>query len=733
MKKAALIALALCVHLTASAQSQDSLMPWKRYEYVGDYISEGLREVGCNGTFGIVNTQWKEIAPCIYDGSIWFDEGYATVSRYGKEGLLDTLGNEVIPCIYDKVYHYSNDISQRGPGFQVIKDGKHGIVGHHGNIMVPIIYDELETISDTRIIASLGRARGLIDFQNTQILPFRFWVIEPDYSSAIYVTRDSLRQWAAFDSSGKLIADGYDKMEHYNEWIILIKCQGKWGVIDSRGKIILPTIYDSIDHFLQHNSIALKKDGKWGLADERGSVIVPCVYDKIKYINTGIYAAKNNGIWKIYSDSGAYELQAEYDDIGLNYGSNRIWVKRSGRYGYINLHGKEIFPCSLDYPSQDEATFNLSNARNQTLNNATNPVKPTHYEYAGIFSGGRAKVKDNVGHYGFINKKGKTIIPSIYEEAEDFHYGLAAAKKNGHYGYIDTMGRIVVDFIYDEAENFYEGLAAVAKEGKYGYINSSGKMVIPLIYKHAERFYHGKANVVIDNAWGMIDKKGKVVIPFLYEQPFWFIDGLARVSFNGQMFFIDSTGATAIADSSEFYSPFSDGMAITGNDTGYGYINTSGKLVIPYIYDERPTLFAHSLASVKYTVHTQYGNTERYTVINKQGKSVLPGEYTFISNFTDDGTAVISQFGDLAVINSSLKIITPFIYQDIGPNYSAGLLAVKRNDKWGYIDHNGRTIIPHKYTKAGQFSEGLAPVMLNDEWGYIDRSGKEVMWLRILQ
>jgi hypothetical protein len=58
-------------------------------------------------------------------------------------------------------------------------------------------------------------------------------------------------------------------------------------------------------------------------------------------------------------------------------------------------------------------------------------------------------------------------------------------------------------------------------------------------------------------------------------------------------------------------------------------------------------------------------------------------------------------------------------------SFSEGLARVELNGKWGYIDKEGKEVIPIKYDWARSFSEGLACVKLNGKWGYIDKEGKE--------
>jgi len=55
------------------------------------------------------------------------------------------------------------------------------------------------------------------------------------------------------------------------------------------------------------------------------------------------------------------------------------------------------------------------------------------------------------------------------------------------------------------------------------------------------------------------------------------------------------------------------------------------------------------------------------------------------------------------------------------------LIPHRKGDKWGYIDKQGKIVIPIQYDKAGFFSEGLAPVKFNSKWGFIDTKGNMVI------
>jgi hypothetical protein len=64
---------------------------------------------------------------------------------------------------------------------------------------------------------------------------------------------------------------------------------------------------------------------------------------------------------------------------------------------------------------------------------------------------------------------------------------------------------------------------------------------------------------------------------------------------------------------------------------------------------------------------------------------------------------------------------------DFAASFSEGLarVAVKMGVSEGYIDRDGKMVIPARYSTVGDFSDGLA-VACADECVYIDHSGSEV-------
>ena len=185
---------------------------------------------------------------------------------------------------------------------------------------------------------------------------------------------------------------------------------------------------------------------------------------------------------------------------------------------------------------------------------------------------------------------------------------------------------------------------------------------------------------------------------------------------DGKYGFVDKSGNVVIPCIYDDADSFSEGLAWVKQNGKTGYIDKSGNVVIPFIYDKGSS-FHEGLARV-------YENG-KYGFIDNSGNLVIPFKYDFAGRFSE-GLAYVMQNYKLGYLDNSGNVVIPFKYDNAGP-FSEGLAKVKQDGKWGYIDKSGNVVIPFKYDDAYLFSEGLALVGQNGKYGYLDKSGNAVI------
>ena len=80
-------------------------------------------------------------------------------------------------------------------------------------------------------------------------------------------------------------------------------------------------------------------------------------------------------------------------------------------------------------------------------------------------------------------------------------------------------------------------------------------------------------------------------------------------------------------------------------------------------------------------------------------------QVTFFDEETD--LAVVSVDGIYGAVNRNGEAVIPIIYDYAMVKFSEGLLAVKKGNKWGYVDANNNVIIPFEYDNLHTYGSAI--------------------------
>ncbi len=153
--------------------------------------------------------------------------------------------------------------------------------------------------------------------------------------------------------------------------------------------------------------------------------------------------------------------------------------------------------------------------------------------------------------------------------------------------------------------------------------------------------------------------------------------------------------------------------------TKWGYINEKGEFVIHPKYDYAYNFQDNHLAIVEYN--------ENYGVIDSSGNYIIDPKYSFITEFSE-GLGVVVDENGFRVIDENGKEITKKTYPYIGSfKEDRGIFEEKKEEDiflYGYLNKEGKEIIPPKYENASDFQNGKAVVKIKDgEYAQIDGNG----------
>ncbi len=311
-----------------------------------------------------------------------------------------------------------------------------------------------------------------------------------------------------------------------------------------------------------------------------------------------------------------------------------------------------------------------------------------------------------------------------------FFNGLAPVQdEDKKWGFINTHGTIVIDCEYDAVTDFYTGYSVVAiKEAaddskgtkatkKTGVIDTSGRFVIPMgEYQIENAFYDGLCAVCKNGKWGYVDENDHIVIDLIYDGASYFSEGLAPVQVDGKYGAIDKNGNMVIEPQFDGNFYFHEGIAQAPvlhpkqdeKDKGYHYIyiDKTGNQIIPGEWSF-VSVFSEGISyRTADDIHYEFIDASGNVLFELGDKYKKP-----LSAFQEGMIIVDGKEGGLGVMDASGKEIVPPQYKSMSyvrKGMHDGYIAVKdmNSGLWGVIDRNNKTVIPVDHDRIYSFNEG---------------------------
>lgn len=170
------------------------------------------------------------------------------VENNKQKGALSLKGVQVIPMgAYEKLYEKDCE-DGRNHYICVYKDEKKGAANCNGKVFIPCgKYDSFKVLDNNLALVSLNSRKGLINRNGIVVIPIgKYAKIDYDYGM-LYYSQDG--KYGVIGKNGKqatLAIYDYIKPERHSDGIALVKKDGKIGVVDCEGHIIMP-LGDYID------------------------------------------------------------------------------------------------------------------------------------------------------------------------------------------------------------------------------------------------------------------------------------------------------------------------------------------------------------------------------------------------------------------------------------------------------------------------------------------------------
>lgn len=687
------------------------------YEHL-EWFSQGVLKVtsDCKGSpsdckYGLIDTNGVILLPCISAYITNYPEDFyrmpdrsrlrpCTIAMYNHNRDTTFLLNLITR--QQLVFPFSFDFGRHpvGSKFIVYKRRKYGAALVDGTIVAPLKYNSIGSCEEGRINFTLEGKHGFFDTFFHEVIPAVYQNVL-SFSNGLAAVRQN-DKWGFIDRSGKIVVDFlYDSVSHFISGFAAVKLNGRWGRINKLGRVVNAMKYDKFpSQSSYHNwngQVAVILSGKMGVVDSTDNFIIPLrdaeIWDWHPF-------------WEIRS-KGRFALRSIFSEVTSPYlyTETRSLGYKSGDIAVSDTNGNWFW---MDSQAHIVPTPSFTSEKDLSLyyNLYMDSVNWPNHDRDINFTDGLAPLANYMHKYGYIDTNRNLVIPYQFTSAEHFQDGKARVNfdsltgvinTQGKYiepltritypciggvrftscrkkiGLIDASGKEVIPCVYDELDYTSDGLVHAMLNGKCGYFDTLGNNPVLLIYDIITPFNEGRMAACFTTCWTRrnqnepyrLDTAKNVEVDLLSKE--------SHYTYSWKL--LDRSGAIRFTFDSSIsdVSIFSGGLAGAKDTSGkYGFIDTLGKMVIPFIYSEAKS-FVNGEAPVCYSVYnhfdsnTQTEYTNLWGVIDTKGRWIIPPTYQDIDIFSNKVPIVVSSsFDSRALVDRKNRMLTPYMFTSFG-------------------------------------------------------------------
>lgn len=351
----------------------------------------------------------------------------------------------------------------------------------------------------------------------------------------------------------------FDAAEPFDSGLAKVYVNGSPAIINKSGDFVVqPNIFVSIDYFFDEVAIVTSSSGLYGGINTKGELVIDTIYKDISRFNSnravvtgfnypddirikkqeiGVIDAKGNLVVefnKYFSIEQFNEGFAKVEVYNIQYDEESGW---SSEDGIIDSNGVLMFQTKHDLERYVVDGFIKATVR-------------AYLKYSTTISN---------TYDVFYNIDGEIVFKDFpFEYLQVVKHGLFINWKMNEYQVYDTSGKLLTPAVFNHAyvtklDN--KQIQVENEDGKWGLINTKGDTLIPCKYNSIQDvgmvnnrvFFREKIGDTYQYLWGLLDEKGDTVVPAKFTE----------VQYNG----------------------FESDIVYVEQDSIYGYINRDGEFV----------------------------------------------------------------------------------------------------------------------------------------------------------
>lgn len=603
------------------------------------------------------------------------------------------------------------------------QEGKTGLKDQTGSVTIPAIYEQLGwskglDLPVDNVVGYYNNGWGLISTKNRVITSPRYYSLEAQHKNLIIASV---------------------KGRFSNELF--------YGALNSKGEVVIDFKYHSLTPVQNLIIVSERKKDKsnYGLLDRNGKQLLPTSFKRISYFKDDLFVFTSaNNRRGVISKNGTVKIQSTLDSIAPSAPDHSL-IYESGKVGAIDTAGIVIHkPLYKSITSLEEVMafkrFKLITASNKVLKefycDSIYEISPDHivvvrnnfyeilnHEYAPIYRGAYltelSAFRKNIifrkdGKYHIIKYNGDHVRVGGFEAIQkdkNYIYG----KSSGQWFVFNKFGSDVSDRGFDSLIVASNNLIPVQIKGYWGYIDHSGRMAIQAKFDKAGIFEGSIAEVNYLGSNKIINQFGQFIGASEYDKVVIGKTNTALVTKKGRTDLINHRSEILFQTFNDLKIHFFGYIESTA-DGRVGLISHLGEVILHPLYD--------SISGPQNRRYLIVKQDNKVGLVNFKGFWILPlSDETQDICHVSEGLISIKKNGQYGFVDFGKKLLIANRYEKTKP-FTPDLAAVKLNNKWGFIDKKENLIIQPNYSSVTPFSHGISKVKRDQKYGAISEDGK---------
>lgn len=395
--------------------------------YTGvEWIKKGFIKVYTDSLQAILTTQLTPVIPLTA----------ARIDALPKGWLVNRNGNQQIFTLEGKLLSDSVFTAVTGNAdFYAVKlNNSPALLKTNGNWYSDAVFDEVALLGNHLFT---GRKKNtlfvyspsgkLIKLQDTEKVKLQSVPAHPAHS---WITLQNKKgKKGILDlNTGTLISPRYDDIQVWQPDLYKTALKGKFGLVNAKGKILIPAIYDGLDY--QQGMIATLKNGKFGLMNINRKLIIPPQYSALlrKYDQAGqTFIAARQGKYGLIGTDNKPLSEFIFDEI--QFWQNEVALVRQQQtwYLYHIIEKRYIYKpmddISYIHQSPEEIVLKvyidkmygiLSNIKGQVINCDYEDLANVGSDTLPLYVGEKYIDDADIYLVFYINREGKSMRRQIF-------------------------------------------------------------------------------------------------------------------------------------------------------------------------------------------------------------------------------------------------------------------------------------------------------------------------------